>query len=317
MDNNRSIRYWVIAYFLAQALAVGLWWVLLVALPNSRGLFFPLDMTGRPLMALWPADLIGIAGGSVTVAFGLTLGESWAKSAAWCVSGALLYATTYCFTLWIVTLEGIVGLVLMTVSMGLTMAFTTIVSDGDAPPAPFRRAQRHSRTALLFAAGLQIVVFWVVFLAILPAGVLYLQDQAGIPLFANRWLEPIAGLIFIASGFLGLGSTWETIRHGHGTPLPTECAPLLITSGPYAWVRNPMAIAGIVQGVAVGLWLGSWPVMLYSVCGGLLWHTAIRPVEEADLVLRFGDEYRRYKENVACWRCRLKPYRTITGADET
>ncbi|WP_323127765.1 methyltransferase family protein [Brevibacterium pigmentatum] len=75
----------------------------------------------------------------------------------------------------------------------------------------------------------------------------------------------------------------------------------LVNRGPYAFVRNPMAIAGIVQGVSMGLLIGSWLVVVYALIGSLLWNWLIRPHEEADLIERFGDEYRDYAKRVRCW----------------
>lgn len=46
----------------------------------------------------------------------------------------------------------------------------------------------------------------------------------------------------------------------------------------------------IVQGVAVGLILSSWLVIVYAIAGSLLWNYAIRPLEESDLETRFGDD---------------------------
>jgi protein-S-isoprenylcysteine O-methyltransferase Ste14 len=48
----------------------------------------------------------------------------------------------------------------------------------------------------------------------------------------------------------------------------------LVVAGPYRWVRNPMALASIAQGVAVGLILSSWLVVVYAVAGALLWPIA-------------------------------------------
>jgi len=45
---------------------------------------------------------------------------------------------------------------------------------------------------------------------------------------------------------------------GNGTPLPAATARRLVIGGPYRFVRNPMAVAGLVQTVGVGLWTGSW-----------------------------------------------------------
>ena len=66
-----------------------------------------------------------------------------------------------------------------------------------------------------------------------------------------------------------------------------------------------MAIAGITQGVAVGLILSSWLVVAYAIAGSLLWNFVVRPLEEHDLEARFGDQYRRYRSAVRCWWPRL------------
>ncbi|MEM6337020.1 MAG: isoprenylcysteine carboxylmethyltransferase family protein, partial [Bacteroidota bacterium] len=71
--------------------------------------------------------------------------------------------------------------------------------------------------------------------------------------------------------------------------------------GPYRCVRNPMAVGGLSQGLAVGLWLGAWSVFAYVVAGGLLWHVFVRPIEEADLAARFGSRYEAYRRRVRCW----------------
>ena len=82
----------------------------------------------------------------------------------------------------------------------------------------------------------------------------------------------------------------------------------MVVTGPYRYVRNPMAVAGLTQGVAVGLWLGSPAVVLYALAGGPLWNTFVRPWEEEDLVTRFGEPYRRYRERVRCWIPTIRGY---------
>ena len=88
---------------------------------------------------------------------------------------------------------------------------------------------------------------------------------------------------------------------GVGTPLPLDSPNFLVVKGPYKFVRNPMAIAGIGQGIAVGLFLGSFGVLIYALLGAILWHILVRPVEEKDLEKRFGKSYQRYKKEIKCW----------------
>lgn len=56
-----------------------------------------------------------------------------------------------------------------------------------------------------------------------------------------------------------------------------------------------------MQGVAVGWILGSYLVIAYAIAGGLVWHCFVRPVEQHDLEVRFGHEYRVYKSKVSLW----------------
>ena len=62
-----------------------------------------------------------------------------------------------------------------------------------------------------------------------------------------------------------------------------------------------MALAGLLQTVGVGLVIGSWMVLAIAAAGALMWNGLIRPTEEADLAVRFGEPYRRYAEHVRCW----------------
>jgi protein-S-isoprenylcysteine O-methyltransferase Ste14 len=146
---------------------------------------------------------------------------------------------------------------------------------------------------------LQTSVFWLLFLYALPKLILRLEYHFSIHSFQQL---SIAGyLLFSLFSVLGLYSGYTMSRIGRGTPLPLDCPKDLVISGPYHWVRNPMALAGIGQGIAVGLILGSHFVVLYALVGAVLWHVFVRPMEEKDLESRFGDSYRKYKEKVRCW----------------
>ena len=72
-------------------------------------------------------------------------------------------------------------------------------------------------------------------------------------------------------------------------------------AGSYRFVRNPMAVAGALQTIGVGLILGSWVVVVIAVAGAVAWNVGIRPGEEADLADRFGAAYDRYRSQVRCW----------------
>ncbi len=145
----------------------------------------------------------------------------------------------------------------------------------------------------------QTAVFWFVFLVALPFAIHQLEQQ-----YLPSTLAPmpvLGGVLLLIWSGLGLWSGYAMSRIGQGTPLPLECANKLVVVGPYRFVRNPMALAGIGQGVAVGFIIGSLSVVLYALCGAFLWHYLVRPSEERDLTQRFGDAYVQYKQAVKCW----------------
>lgn len=166
---------------------------------------------------------------------------------------------------------------------------------------PFRVAAPAARWRHLLATLIQTIVMWGTFLGVMPWGLVRLEAWIGVPQFTYEWQIPVGIIVFALCGSLGLWSGFSMAWHGEGTPLPTATARSLVVVGPYRWVRNPMAIAGLGQGAAVGIALGSWSVLLGVAVGLLVWQWWVRPAEEADLEARFGDTYRHYRTTVGCW----------------
>ncbi|WP_349310925.1 isoprenylcysteine carboxylmethyltransferase family protein [Microbacterium sp. MM2322] len=170
------------------------------------------------------------------------------------------------------------------------------------PAAAGQPVRRH-----VGATALQIVVFWGVALGIVPAVIVWFETRWMLHVPAPAGARIAGAVLFAAASVVGLWSAAVMSTAGDGTPLPIATARRLVIRGPYRFVRNPMALAGISQGVAVGLMLSSWLVVVYAVCGSVVWDTAIRPHEERDLEDRFGAEFRRYRAQVRCWMPRLTP----------
>jgi protein-S-isoprenylcysteine O-methyltransferase Ste14 len=174
-----------------------------------------------------------------------------------------------------------------------------------------REARPASRSWNVVKTLSQTAVFWSVFLFLFPWGIFALEGEAGLGSWrfgcsAGQWG---GSLLFLLGGSLGLASGFVMATHGRGTPLPSDCPRELVVSGPYRYVRNPMAIGGLIQGVGVGIFLGSPAVVAYALLGGPVWHLLVRPWEESDLERRFGELYRRYHRAVQCWLPRWRGYR--------
>jgi protein-S-isoprenylcysteine O-methyltransferase Ste14 len=154
---------------------------------------------------------------------------------------------------------------------------------------------------------IEIVAFWFVFLIALPITIsvvevkLAMQRFPGYPVFAAILL----GLFSV----LGLWAALTLAISGRGTPLPIDEPTQLVVTGPYAYVRNPLAISMLGQGTALVLALGSYPVMAYVCAAGVWVYFFDRPREERHLEERYGQHWLEYQAAVRGFRPRFPPYR--------
>ena len=304
-----SARKIVTSYLLVQSLATGLWWALLFFFPQSVEWFQPSDWPDNALLGFWLGDFLLIVVGSAFAAYVVCVRKSWAHVAVWSVTAAAWYPTLYCIGVSLLTGQVWLTSALMVSMSGLMLAMATIYGHSGQLPATFRVTTMSRTTAMAWTIA-QLLVFWSTFLWILPRGIVELERRFDVPGFnAGPQELSMAIILFSVASFLGFSSCVAMAMFGDGTPLPTATAPKLVISGPYRFVRNPMALAGILQGIAVSWMLGSYGAMAYCILGGFTWHLVVRPVEEKDLDERFGEGYQQYKRSVGLWipyRKRLK-----------
>ena len=175
-------------------------------------------------------------------------------------------------------------------------------------PSIFRPAPPRSAWRNVAWTAAQSVVVWGVALLGVPLAIIALERKAGGHPVSWLHVPVLAVAMFFACTALNISAGFGLAVRGEGTPLPMAAPRRLVLSGPYRYLRNPMAVAGIGQGLAVGLWFGSWVVLVYALAGAILWHFAIRPAEEDDLLARFGDAYAQYRSTVPLWRPRFPGY---------
>ena len=187
------------------------------------------------------------------------------------------------------------------------------------PNRLFREARLASGGWNLYKSIVQMVVFWTVFLVVLPA-LLYFAESAVAwqqLRFASSGFRIAGVFLFLLGGSLGISSCFVMALIGRGTPLPLDCARVIVVVGPYRYIRNPMAVAGLAQGVAVGLFFGSPAIVFYALLGGPGWNFIVRPSEEKYLAERFGESYRQYRTAVSCWVPRFPGYRAVASTTES
>ncbi|QEG02608.1 hypothetical protein Mal15_67290 [Stieleria maiorica] len=293
-------RLIVSGYFALQAIGVVAWWAMLTLYPENIGWFRPKDWPDEVLLSFWLADISLIVGGSWIAAVSVWQQREWASTAVWSVTAICWYPTLFCIATSVRTGEAWIASAMMVSMAGLSLAMATIQGKQGDVPAAFRVTSMNRLNSLLSTLG-QIVVFWGVFLWILPKGIVELQEALNWSRFEHPFQAQASAGLFLLASCLGLWSGLSMVTLGGGTPLPTATAPQLVVAGPYRFVRNPMALAGILQGIAVGWLLGSVPVIVYSLAGIFAWHAFVRPAEERDLLDRFGTRYEHYRSHVRVW----------------
>jgi protein-S-isoprenylcysteine O-methyltransferase Ste14 len=287
-------------YFGLQAIAGAVWWVLV----------FLSDDVQHWTLGQWDPAYLVVP--DLVLFFGAS---AWAALTGSRIAGAVVGAWTTLVAV-VFGIYGLVeqeagwGVVLMAAATVATLASAATLWFGYLPtgwffvgPFSFRVAAEASDGHHLRRSLAQLVVFWTTFFVLVPLALTWVEDRLGL-----RWdaldapaVRAVGVAMFLIGSTIGLWSCVTMAVQGKGTPLPAETARELVVAGPYRWVRNPMAVGGLLQTAGVGLMVGSWLVIVVAVAGALVWNVLIRPTEEADLAARFGAPYRQYARQVRCW----------------
>ena len=310
----RKVRCWAALYFGVQGTTVILWWIILAAVPDSRQFFRLEQNSEKSLLAFWLADLSFIGLGSLATCWLCVRNYQYKEIAAWFVTGAVAYASIYCFSFAMITDAGWLGVTLMFAAMIWSGVFSVGMS---FQQKMFRKAAATSTNWIVIKTLTQIAVVWTVILVIFPYFITHVEDKLGIPRLHFQFQSPVALALFVGLSSIGVYSAYIMSKIGRGTPLPLDHAIELVVAGPYRFVRNPMAVSGVGQGLMVALFLGSPLVAIYALMGSAIWQFIFRPLEEDDLAVRFGKEYESYKREVKCWIPRLTAYQIEGTADSS
>ena len=121
------------------------------------------------------------------------------------------------------------------------------------------------------------------------------------------WSVAIQGLALTA--LPGLTALQEFVTRGAGTPVPLDPPRRLVTSGIYAYLRNPMQTSGALLLAVLGYtlghgWLAAGAIVAVAFSLGLGASS-----EDDDLTRRFGRSWTEYSAHVPCFLPRWRPWR--------
>ncbi len=116
-------------------------------------------------------------------------------------------------------------------------------------------------------------------------------SKIGLP----EWARILGIGIAIVNGVL-LYWLFSSIGSGISPTSATRKEHKLSTSGPYRWVRHPLYTVGSILFISFGMMADNW----FIAALGILAFIAMAkrtPQEEANLIEKFGDEYREYMKH--------------------
>ncbi|WP_127845413.1 methyltransferase family protein [Psychroflexus aestuariivivens] len=271
--------------YLIQAALVSLWWV---GLYTSQDFFMAFQFPNIPKVAFnsfFIPDLVLIMGLSLFRAY------KKSKTLEWIILGAFAYGSLYCLNASILTGGGFLSTTIMMLGLGYNLF---LVNQSQL----FRQSRSQNQLINGLKTVFQIICFWSISLVLFPWIIIDGFDL----LPTNKISFEISSyVLFVVSSVLGLSSAFAMVKYGDGTPLPTDQTNQLVTNGIYKYVRNPMAIAGMGQGIAISIYFESFHILIYTILGGLLWHVVVRPIEEKNMLKRFGKAYKDYTKTVGLW----------------
>ena len=157
--------------------------------------------------------------------------------------------------------------------------------------------------------GMQAILFATFMLWLVPVIVFERADGGWYDL-RERWTL-FGGLAVQAIALLalpGIAAVQEFGRRGGGTPIPFDPPRRLVTSGPYAYVANPMQLSASLVMLAWGWMLGSWWVALAGPVAFLYGIGFANADERVSLGGRFGRQWKVYRAHVGNWIPRWTPY---------
>lgn len=144
--------------------------------------------------------------------------------------------------------------------------------------------------------------FWGTFLVAAPWGVARASRHwHALQTYLIEPQQELGIAVFVASFLLGCWALLAVAVQGKGTPMPFDAPRKLVTGGPYAWMRNPLLMAGMAQGVAAALYTGALlilPCVAVGIggCQFVVWRLERRELERA-----FGREFEAYRRSVRYW----------------
>lgn len=157
-------------------------------------------------------------------------------------------------------------------------------------------------------ALLQFLLFTGIVIFLLPS--LILQITGGFWWYLTSLRFPERQILLqcgMVAAILGISALQEFVERGRGTPFPFDPPKVLVRSGMYAYVRNPMQLSTSLLFVILSIATHSGWIALAALVSVAYAEGFAAWDEGGDLVDRFGEAAERYARRVRRWLPSWRP----------
>ena len=110
-------------------------------------------------------------------------------------------------------------------------------------------------------------------------------------------LNIILSLPFFLLALFLIGWSVKNFLKAKGTPVPFNPPPILVTTGPYAYTRNPMLTGVFSLLFGFGVFFGSVSLLIvFTPLFIFINYWELKSIEEPELEKRLGEEYIEYQK---------------------
>lgn len=156
---------------------------------------------------------------------------------------------------------------------------------------------------------LQLATFTGLMLWLLPSAVMARGDGQWSHLVEDPvWRVSIILQLMALAAVPALSAMVEFAVRGRGTPYPWDPPGELVTTGPYAYVANPMQLSAVLMLGLLAIGTHSWSLAAAAVGGVAFSKFVADPHERGELASRLGAHWEAYDSQVRPWVVRRTPY---------
>lgn len=149
--------------------------------------------------------------------------------------------------------------------------------------------------------------FYGVFTALFVVVALQVDKWLNLPKLLPKALNLVLSLPILSLALFMIGWSVFDFLKVKGTPVPFNPPPKLVTTGPYAYARNPMLTGVFLLLFGLGALFRSLSlVLLFTPLFIFINAWELKAIEEPELEKRFADEYVEYRKRTPMFFPRLK-----------